>query len=142
MLRMDGKLQCASRYLDRCLGKKRIAEVRQEGECVYLVFEDGHQLPLLCGCCGEPLEFKGVEALERRYKNRRLLSFSDAREGTSYDDVWPVVVLTFSGVGELPGIAWESAARIHHPPDCPARRRKRAKSAAGARTRKRRKRRR
>jgi len=142
MLRLDGKLQCASKYLNRCLGMKRITEVRQDGDRICLIFEDGHELPQLCGCCGKPLVIKDIDKLNKDYRKRRLVSFSDAREGTSYNDTWPVVILELSGIGDIPGIAWESVAQMRHPPDCPARRQRRARPDAGAKTKRRRKRRR
>jgi hypothetical protein len=61
MVKIDGKLQCVAEYLDQCIGQKRVVDIIQREETFYYVFEDGHELPLLCFCCDEPLVVRDIK---------------------------------------------------------------------------------
>jgi hypothetical protein len=49
------------RIAGRCIGGQRIVDLVKCGETVYWVFESGHQLPMLCFCCGKPLVYSALE---------------------------------------------------------------------------------
>src|SRR5574341_606940 len=80
MVRIDGKLQCAAEYIDKCVGGEQVVNVSQEENTVYYVFESGHRLPLLCYCCGSPLVVADLEQSRRKLRGRRL-------EGMVVEDV-------------------------------------------------------
>jgi len=44
---------CALEYLNRFVAPKRVAEVRQRGTHLYLVFDSGERLECCCETCGE-----------------------------------------------------------------------------------------
>ena len=56
MIIIHGRWECVSEYLDRCVGMKTVVDMIQRGKTVYHVFDDGHELPLLCFCCGKSLD--------------------------------------------------------------------------------------
>jgi hypothetical protein len=126
MLTINGRLECSAEYIDRCVGGLSVVDVVQRGKTPYYVFENGHQLPLLCSCCGGPL---WVEDLEKERKNTRgwrlegmsigVQTLPDGREIEELN-------LEFSKAGVLSRIvqvpvAFEVAARMRHPADCPYR---------------------
>ncbi|MFC1719334.1 hypothetical protein ACFL6S_37135, partial [Candidatus Poribacteria bacterium] len=76
MLIIHGRWECVSEYLDRCVGMKTVVDMIQRGKTVYHVFEDGHELPLLCFCCGESLEFDDLEKSREDMRGRKLESMS------------------------------------------------------------------
>lgn len=125
-VKIGGRWECVAEYLDRCIGQKRVVDLVQRGETVYHVFEDGHELPVLCFCCGKPLVFKNLDRARRDIVGRRL-------EGMSFDlvelkDGSEVIQFRL----ELSKKRWlsrrvyakappEVAVRLRHPPDCPRR---------------------
>ena len=76
MLRLDGRLQCVAEYLDRCIGQQPVVDLVQRGETVFYVFENGHELPMLCYCCGRPLAYRDLEESRRDMRGRRLEAMS------------------------------------------------------------------
>jgi len=50
MLEIDGRWECLAEYLDRCIGQQAIVDLIKRGKTFYYVFENGHELPLLCFC--------------------------------------------------------------------------------------------
>ena len=58
MIKTDGQLQCVAEYLDRCIEHQKVVDLIQRGKTIYYVFENGHELAMLCFCCGESLVFK------------------------------------------------------------------------------------
>jgi hypothetical protein len=121
LIDIDGQLQCCVEALNRCVGQQKVVDVVQRRQTIYYVFEDGHELPLLCGCCGEGLLVADLEQERKRVRGRRLEAMSigtaviekDKRE---YDEL----ILEFSKVGLLSKplhipLAFEVAAQLHHP---------------------------
>jgi hypothetical protein len=76
MVKINGRWECAAEYLDRCLGQQPVVDLVQRGRTVYYVFENGHQLPMLCFCCGTPLVYDDLERSRRDMRGRRLEKMS------------------------------------------------------------------
>ena len=124
MLKIEGRWQCVAEYLDRCIGQQRVVDLIQQGDTVYIVFENRHELPMLCFCCGTPLEYKDLERSRRDMRGRRLESMSV--DMVTVEDGGEVLqfALEFSGKGLLSRgvyvpVAVEVAARLRHPDHCP-----------------------
>jgi hypothetical protein len=124
LLKIDGKLECSVEYIDRCVGGQAVVDVVQRGPTTYYVFENGHQVPLLCGCCGSSLSVPDL-ALERKQAlGRRLESMSMVPQVAENGREYHVLSLEFSKQGLfskglfLP-VSFEVAARLRHPADCP-----------------------
>lgn len=124
MLKINGRWECVAEYLDRCIGRQRIIDLVQRGKTVYYVFENGHELPLLCFCCGTPLEYKDLEQSRRDMRGRRLEAMSV--DMVTVQDGSEVLQfrLEFSRKGLLPPgvcvpVAVEAAAQLRHPDHCP-----------------------
>jgi hypothetical protein len=76
MVKIDGHLKCIVEYLDRCIGHRMVVNLVQHGKTIYCVFENGHEIPLLCFCCGEPLVYGNLEKARRDLLGRRLKRMS------------------------------------------------------------------
>ena len=72
LVKINGRWECVAEYLDRCVGGQRIDDVIQRDGTFYYIFESGHELPLLCFCCGESLVVKSP----KEDRGRRLESMS------------------------------------------------------------------
>ena len=124
MVRIHGRWECAAEYLDRCLASKRVVDVVQLKGVSHYVFDDGHKLPLLCFCCGEPLDTLDPKLTRASILGRRLeglslamVSMEDGRELEQFR-------LEFSkkGVfskGVFTPVSPLAVAGLHHPPGCP-----------------------
>jgi hypothetical protein len=126
MLTINGRLECSAEYIDRCVGGLPVVDVVQRGKTAYYVFENGHELPLLCPCCGGPLWFDDLEKERKTTRGWRLRSMSvgiqTLQDGREIEEL----NLEFSKAGLLSRIvqvpvAFEVAARMRHPTDCPYR---------------------
>lgn len=141
MIKIDSQLQCVAEYLDRCIGQQKVVDLVQRGKTDYYVFENGHELPLLCCCCRKPLVTKDPDKARRNIRDRRLESMSiGLRE---LDDVEVMEFhLEFSKKGVLSrevytAVAPEAALRMQHPSGCMY---KRATASQSRRRKKRRRR--
>jgi hypothetical protein len=76
LIDINGRLECCVEALNRCVGLQKVVEVVQRDQTTYYVFEDGHELPLLCGCCGQGLVVKDLEQERKRVCGRRLEAMS------------------------------------------------------------------
>jgi len=120
LVKINGRWECVAEYLDRCVGGERIDNVIQRDGTFYYIFESGHELPLLCFCCGKPLVLKNT----RQDHGRRLESMSvglvSLKDGSEMLQFR--LELSKKGIGSS-GIAVpisvQSAARMRHPPGCP-----------------------
>jgi hypothetical protein len=82
LLRINGELECSAEYIDRCVGGHSVVDVVHHGPTTYYVFEDGHQVPLLCGCCGGPLSVTDLAKVRKQMQGRRLEAMSMAPQVT------------------------------------------------------------
>ena len=121
-VKIGGRWQCVAEYLDGCIGVERVVDLVKRGETVYYVFESGHELPMLCFCCGEPLDLD-LEASRRDIVGRRLESM--AVEPVELEDEREVrqFRLELSKKGLLSRrlavpVSADVAARMVHPPTC------------------------
>ena len=123
ILRLDGKDQCVHEYLVDCLLGKKISDVVSQGNTAYYIFEDGHRLPLLCGCCGNSLVPASFVASRSDMVGRPLVALttehSHDRNGHGYDEL----ILNFGGTTKsaspfAAGVAFTAVAGIKHPPGC------------------------
>ena len=110
-------------YLDRCLGQHAVVDVLQEQDTVYYVFDDGHALPLLCCCCGEPLVFQDIAKTRQDMRGRRLEGMSSGEAVLDNGQTVIEFTLEFSakgllGQGTAITTALKSAAQLRHPADC------------------------
>jgi hypothetical protein len=146
MLTINGRLECSAEYIDRCVGGQPVVDIIQRGKTPYYVFENGHQLPLLCSCCGGPLYVGNIEKEREAVRGWRLESMSigvqTLQDGREIEEL----NLEFSKAGVLSRIvqvpvAFEVAARMRHPADCPYRKQV-SPSKKGKRPRKKRRRKR
>lgn len=123
MIKIDGKLQCVAEYLDRCIGQQKVVDLIQRGKTTYYVFENGHQLPALCFCCGEPLIFDELAKSRRKICGRRLEEMSVGYLQHEDGDAVLEFCMHFSKKWLLSrkflvSIAPEAARKMQHPPDC------------------------
>lgn len=143
MVKIDGQLQCVAEYLDRCIGEQKVVDLIQRGKTIYYVFENGHELPMLCFCCGEPLVFKDLNKSRRDIRGRRLEAMSIGRLKHEGGDEVLEFRLEFSKKGVLSrgvytSVAPEAALKMRHPSGCMY---KGATSSQGSRRKKQRRRR-
>jgi tetratricopeptide (TPR) repeat protein len=124
LVKIDGRRECVAEFLDRCIGGQRIVDVTQRDETIYYVFEGGHELPLLCFCCGTPLSVENPRTERRHMRGRRLESMSvepvllnDGTEMLQFRLEFSKKRLEPSG--RAVAVSVESAAQMHHPPGCP-----------------------
>lgn len=132
-VKIGGNWECVAEYLDRCLGHGQVVDLVLRQNTTYIVFEDGHELPVLCADCGAPVSYENLDRARRGIRGRRLESMSwrittleDGREFAEFN-------LEFSKKGLLSRrhrvtSPPEVAARLRHPTHCPWR----ATSAKGA----------
>jgi hypothetical protein len=124
MVNIKGQLHCAAEYLQRCIGQQPVIDVIQRGQTIYYVFENGHELPLLCFCCAQPLATRDLADERRDMQRRRLDSMSVGTVQHESGEQFLQFVLEFSGKGWLSKglfvpVAPEVAAKMRHPADCP-----------------------
>lgn len=129
LLIIDDELVCCFEALDHCLRQRMVVDVVQRGKITYYVFDDGHELPLLCGCCGQGLRVDDLakeheEICGRRFTGMSIKTKALEKEDREYDQL----VLEFSKSGlflqpmQVP-VAFEVAAGLRHPSPGPNRRR-------------------
>jgi len=144
MVKIKGRLHCAAEYIERCIGQQPVLDVVQRGQTTYYLFENDHELPLLCFCCAKPLTTMDLAETRRDMQGRRLDSMSVGTVQHESGEEFLQFCLEFSGKGWLSKgvfvpVAPEVAAKMHHPAGCaygkPAQ-----KKASGRKKRKRRKR--
>lgn len=124
MVRIHGRWVCAAEYLSRCLEGKRIVDVVQLKGVSHYVFDDEHMLPLLCFCCGEPLDALDPKRLRSSVLGRSLEGMSLAIVSMEDGRALEQFRLEFSKKGwfskeVFTPISPLVAAGLHHPPACP-----------------------
>jgi len=125
MLKIKGRWECVAEYLDRCIGGQHVTDVVQRGETSWLVFENGHELPLLCFCCDTPLVLEDPEKTRRDMRGRRLESMSVGPATLKDGSQTLQFRLELSGKGLLgrqgvdEPVSIQASARMRHPDGCP-----------------------
>ncbi|MBV5347968.1 hypothetical protein JZU46_07125 [bacterium] len=64
VININGQPQCIAEFINYCIGGEEVTDVVVRNGARYFVFESGHEIPLLCNCCGEPLA--GIDLKEDR----------------------------------------------------------------------------
>ena len=123
-VKIQGRWECVAEYLDRCIGGQHVVDVVQRGDTVYYVFENGHELPMLCFCCGGPLGFCDAEQSRQDMRGRNLESMSvePGELEDSTDMLQFRLHYSKKGLFSKPivdPISIEAAPQMKHPPDCP-----------------------
>ena len=126
MVKINGRLQCVAEYLDRCIGQKEVVDVVQRGQTAYYVFEDGHELPLLCFCCGSPLVIQNLDQCRSQILGRRLEGMSLGEATLEDGGNLLQFELNFSkrwlsSSGLVDALSPLVAVRLRHPAGCPRR---------------------
>lgn len=125
MVEIDGKLECPAEYIDRCIGQQPVVDIIQRDKTTYYVFANGHQVPMLCSCCGTPLVYRELEQPRRDIVGRRLdamaIHVEVLPDGRQYEEL----VLEFLGTADsepfgIP-VSFLVAAQMKHPSHCPHR---------------------
>ncbi len=128
LVEINGRLECCVETIDRRVGQQTVIDVVQHGQTIYYLFDNGYELPLLCGCCGQGLMVHDLENERKRVRGRRLEAMSIAtavieKDRREYDEL----VLEFSKVGVFSqplavAVAFEVAAHLRQSATGPARR--------------------
>ncbi len=100
---------------------QRIVDVQMDNGVGYYHFDNGHVLPLICGCCGDPYKAEDIADSREEMIGYVLLSLSTAHshnaDGQGYDEL----VLNFGGPNLPPTgvpVAFTAVARLVHPAGC------------------------
>jgi hypothetical protein len=72
ILNINGEPHCLAEFVNFCVGGQKITDVILRNDTLYYVFENRHELPLLCYCCGEPLACPDLQAEKRQMRGRKL----------------------------------------------------------------------
>jgi len=123
ILEINGEPRCLAEFVDACIGGQKVSDVVLRDGTLYYIFENRHELPLLCYCCGEPLACPDLRAERKHMRGRTLQAmtwsldeFEDGRVAIDYE-------LEFSGkYGEEGPLMVQtstlSANRMRHPVTC------------------------
>lgn len=72
ILTINGEPHCLAEFVDFCIGGQKVADVVLRNNRLYYVFENRHELPLFCYCCGEPLACHDLQSVKRQMRGRKL----------------------------------------------------------------------
>jgi len=129
LVKIRGRWECVAEYLDRCIGNKSIVDIVQRDKVTHYVFEDGHELPLLCFCCEEPLVFGDADEqnldekreMQKRRLNNMAVTFGILDDGTESAEFRLFFAKPLSRDQIEVSVSIGVAARMRHPDDCPHR---------------------
>jgi len=140
LIMIDDELTCSFEALNHCLGQREVVDVVRRGKTTYFVFNDGHELPLLCSCCGQGLYFNDLEKEREDMRGRRLIGMSlETVISDEEDREFEQLNLEFSkrGLFSMPRqvpVAFEVAVELRHPsPAIPRRASSASKKKASSR---------
>jgi len=123
ILEINEQQHCLAEFVDNCIGGQKITDVVQRNGTLYYVFENRHEIPLLCYCCGHPLACPDLQAEKRHMRGRVLQAMTwnpeQLEDGSSVIDF----ELEFSRkVGEedvmMVQTSTLSANKMRHPITC------------------------
>lgn len=123
LINIAGQQICVGEYVDRCIGGQAIVDVIQDGKTIYYVFANGHELPVLCFCCGKPLIYDNLRKARKDLCGRRLESMLWIEKRMKNGRRVIEFVLVFSkkwllGRKTYAPVALKSAVLLRHPPRC------------------------
>jgi hypothetical protein len=72
ILILNGEPHCLAEFVNFCVGGQKISDVVLRNDTLYYVFENRHELPLLCYCCGQPLACQDLQSERRQMRGRKL----------------------------------------------------------------------
>jgi hypothetical protein len=72
ILNINGEPHCLAEFVNFCIGGQKIVDVILRNDTLYYVFENRHEIPLLCYCCGEALACPDLQAEKRHMRGRKL----------------------------------------------------------------------
>jgi hypothetical protein len=72
ILNINGEPHCLAEFVNFFIGGQKITDVILRNDTLYYIFENRHELPLLCHCCGEPLACPDLQAEKRQMRGRKL----------------------------------------------------------------------
>jgi hypothetical protein len=72
ILNINGEPHCLAEFVDFCIGGQKVTDVVLRNETLYYVFENRHEIPLLCYCCGVPLECHDLQSVKNHVRGRKL----------------------------------------------------------------------
>ena len=72
ILEINGEPHCIADFVDHCIGGQQITDIVQRNSTLYYVFESRHELPMLCYCCGYPLQYDDPQLIRQRMRGRTL----------------------------------------------------------------------
>jgi len=72
ILNINGKSHCLAEFVNFCIGGQKVTDVVLRNKTLYYVFENRHEIPLLCYCCGVPLECHDLQSVRNHVRGRKL----------------------------------------------------------------------
>ncbi len=123
ILNINGEQQCLAEFMDHCLGRKKITDVVKRTGTLYYVFENGHELPILCYCCGEPRDCPDLQAEHKHMRGRIMKAMTWTTKQLQQGGEVIDFRMKFSlKAGEEEAIIVQtsviSAEELHHPAAC------------------------
>ena len=123
LVEINGQRVCIAEYLDACIGKQKVVDVIRQGRTIFYFFENGHAVPLLCSCCGAPLDVNVVyerqDAIGRRFNgfDTAPVKLKNGRMGVELHLHFKPKNFLEEEL-EVP-VSLDVAAKMHHPDGCP-----------------------
>lgn len=123
ILDINGQQQCLAEFMDHCLGGRKITDVVQRDDTLYYVFDNRHELPILCYCCGEPLACPDPQAEQMLMRGRSMKGMTWIAEKLEDGGYVIDFKMEFSRkTGEKAAMMVQtstlSANEMHHPVTC------------------------
>ena len=123
LIKINGREQCLGDLYTQCLHMRKVVDLVKERNTYYLIFDDGHQVPMLCPCCGEPLGINNPNSLKKDMVGRKVKDFDYELIGSEENPMIEDLQLEFSRKFlefEPPVMQYSilSAHKIIHPVSC------------------------
>jgi hypothetical protein len=80
ILPINGEPHCLAEFVNFCIGGQKITDVILRHETIYYVFENRHEFPLLCFCCGSPLACEDIQLEKKQLRGRKLQAMTWSTE--------------------------------------------------------------
>lgn len=104
MIRIGDDHVCVVEYADEMLGMRSVADVTPgtATEPIVLEFDNGRSLPLLCACCGEPLQIKDADLLREEVVGLRLVAIGTLLAEGDQPDALEFILAPADMLDDLP----------------------------------------